>query len=377
MELLREELQAAADLRDLLLAVVDPAVGRGHQLQIVDDDQTQSAASRGQATRPCPDVDDRDVAGVDDRQRRLVQVLRRADDVLPILGADALVADAIPGDAGLAAQQAHADLPPRHLQREDRRRGVRVDRHVAREVRHERGLAHAGTSGHDDQVAGLQTGQQGVEIAEPRRDPRELLLTVLDRLEVDHRLVDQVAHVGDLILVLAAGDVVDPLLRLVGDALGIVGAGVAELHDVGRGGDQPAQQRRLGHDLRVVTRARRGRHLVDEVTDVQGTADGLEIAAALQLLGHGDHVDGVAVGVDPPDRVVDRAMGGSVEVVGVELLDGVGDRVGRQHHRAEHRLLGLDVLGRHPLGAQTGDLVSGPRHAHSPLFSSVPSPVTA
>ena len=51
-------------------------------------------------------------------------------------------------------------------------------------------------------------------------------LAVLDALEVDHRLVHQVADDRRLLAVLATGDVVDALLGAVGDRVGVVGRDV-------------------------------------------------------------------------------------------------------------------------------------------------------
>ena len=97
--------------------------------------------------------------------------------------------------------------------------------------------------------------------------------------------------------------------------------------------------------------AGRGGHLLDEVAQVQRTADLVEEALASQRLDGGDRVDGLTVREQRAKRRVDPAVRGPVEVVGLEDLDDVGHRVGREHHRAEHGLLGLEVLGRHAVPA--------------------------
>ena len=51
----------------------------------------------------------------------------------------------------------------------------------------------------------------------------------------------------------------------------------------------------------------------------------------------GDDVDGLAPGVEPAQDLVDPAVGGAVEVVGLQDLDDVGDGLGREHHGAEDR----------------------------------------
>src|SRR5204863_3045150 len=121
IELLREELQSTADLRDLLLAAVDARVMR-HQLEVVDDDQAESLPAGAEAPRTSADVHDRHVAGVDDVERSVVERVRRLDDARPVVGAGLAGTDPVPLHAGLSAEQTHADLPARHLQGEKRNR---------------------------------------------------------------------------------------------------------------------------------------------------------------------------------------------------------------------------------------------------------------
>ena len=75
----------------------------------------------------------------------------------------------------------------------------------------------------------------------------------------------------------------------------------------------------------------------------------VEQVGAAQLLGHGDRVGGLALPVQRLDRLVDVAVRRLVEVAGLDVrLDRGGDRVAREQHRAEQRLLGLEVVRRHP-----------------------------
>ena len=67
--------------------------------------------------------------------------------------------------------------------------------------------------------------------------------------------------------------------------------------------DQPAQNRLLAHDLRVILDVRRGRHRVDEKADVVLAARRLELAAALQLFGERERIDdAAALGDRRPSR---------------------------------------------------------------------------
>jgi hypothetical protein len=169
-------------------------------------------------------------------------------------------------------------------------------------------------------------------------------------------------------------DVVDALLGLVGDVLGVVRRSERHLHDVAGRRDQPSKQRRLGDDPCVRRRRRRRRDPLDQLGDVEVAADLREQAASLQLLDRGDRVDGIAAAVDVSKRLEDLGVRRVVEVGRPDDLDDVGDRLAREHHGAEHRFLGLEVVGRHPLRAETPDVVSRSHHDRAPLAPSCPRP---
>ena len=233
----------------------------------------------------------------------------------------------------------------------------------------------ARTRGDDDEVPRLQPRHQIVEVAEAAGQARVGGVPVLDRLEVDHGLVHQVLEDGHLLAVLAAGDVVDPLLGLVGHALGILGRRVRHLHDVGGSADQPPQQRRLGDDARVVGRRGRGGDLVGEVAQVEGAADLVEDPLALEHLDRGDEVDRLAPRVHAAQGLVDAGVGAAVEVLGLEDLDDVGDGLRGEHHGADDRLLGLQILRRDPSvpAWHPADILDDARQP-SPLSSVSPYP---
>ena len=83
-----------------------------------------------------------------------------------------------------------------------------------------------------------------------------------------------------------------------------------------------------------------------------------------------DDVDRLAAREEAPQRPVDAPVRRTVEVVGLEDLDDVGDGLVRQEHRAEHRCLGLHVVRRKPVplaGRQASDIVGRARHLPLPL----------
>ena len=167
-----------------------------------------------------------------------------------------------------------------------------------------------------------------------------------------HALLREVEH--DLL------GAVDELDRLTGPV-------EAEPRDVVAGADQPAQRRHLADDARVVRRVRRRRHERRELVHALGAADRVERPGAVELVDDGDRVDRLALRVEREDRLVDVAVALAVEVRGADV-GGLGDRPDRQrreHHCAEDRLLGIEILrrdrgGRECLGRRCHQRVVNP-----------------
>ena len=138
----------------------------------------------------------------------------------------------------------------------------------------------------------------------------------------------------------------DDLLRLVDELRRLAGPLPAEPRDLAADADQAAQGRHLADDPRVVRRVRRRRDERRQLVDPLATARPLEVAALLELVDERDRVDRLAPRVERERRAVDLRVALPVEVAGVEDLADGPDRTRREHHRAEDRLLRVEVLGR-------------------------------
>src|SRR5262249_61908411 len=84
-------------------------------------------------------------------------------------------------------------------------------------------------------------------------------------------------------------------------------------------------------------------------------ADLLELAAPLELVAERDRVDRLTLGVQVEGRLVDDPVTRTVEVACRQDFADRPDRTGGEHHRAEYRLLGIEILrwnrgGRRSLG---------------------------
>ena len=74
-----------------------------------------------------------------------------------------------------------------------------------------------------------------------------------------------------------------------------------------------------------------------------GADDAAEVAATVELVGDGDHVDGAATGVHVPGDLVQRGVRAAEEVFRVEATDDVVPAGVLADERAEHCAFGVEV----------------------------------
>src|SRR6185437_8947286 len=186
------------------------------------------------------------------------------------------------------------------------------------------------------------------------------LVEAADRLE---RLEERVLEEDELALGPALAELVDELLGACDELRRLALALPAELRDIAARDDEPAQCRRLADDLRVVAGVRRGGDEPGELVEADAPADRLELAALLELVRERDRVDGLVLAVELERRAVDLRVRLAVEVARVEDLTDGRDRARRDHHRAEDRLLGFQILGRDGAVDRGRRRDGGERHA--------------
>jgi hypothetical protein len=192
----------------------------------------------------------------------------------------------------------------------------------------------------------VQPVGQLVEVGEAGRHPDHLAAAGADGLDLVERALHDRRQREVVLRRPLVGDAVDLGLGRVDDVVGVAVARVAELHDLGAGLDQAAQDRGLAHDARVVAGVGRRRHRLQEGVEVRRAAHPAHLAALDQLGRHGDRVGRLAAAVEVEDRLVDQLVRRPVEVWPAQHLDDVGDRVLGQQHAAQHGLLGGEVLRR-------------------------------
>src|SRR5215210_6297027 len=365
LEVASEDLQRARDLRDLLDAVLGRGAGR-HQLEVVDDDQPEVGLARLQPPGLRANLHHRDRAGVVDEDRRFHQLVARRREPWPVLRFQLPRAEALRLHARLAAHHPLGHLALRHLEREEGDRDLVPDREVLGHVQRERRLPHRGTRRDDDQVAGLEAGGELVELLEAGWDARHVdpgFVEVHDPLEA---LLQQQLDMREVARDALLGEVEDDLLGAVDEVRGLAGAVLPQARDLGAGADETAERRHFAHDPRVVRRVRRRGNERRQLVDAGPAADLLELAALLERVDERDRVDGLALLVEGEAGAEDGAVALAVEVLGREDLGHGADRARREQHRAQHRLLRLEVLRRYTWGLRRGGRRGG-ELGHDPI----------
>ena len=197
-----------------------------------------------------------------------------------------------------------------------------------------------------------------------------------DGVDLVHRRLQQILERDEVLGKPPIGDVVDFRLSAVDHLghIGTLGARVAVLHHPRSGLHQPAQQRLLGDDARVVAGVGGRRHRRDQGVQIRGTADAAQQPAAVQFGGHRHRVGRLPPPVQVQDGVVDVLVHRPIEVAGPQPFQHIGDGVLAQQHPAQHRLLGGQILrwltaevftGRRGIHAGMAQIVDD-RHGLSP-----------
>src|SRR5215212_6207796 len=154
----REYFESAADLGDLLLAVLRAVALPNHELQVIDDYErerqfTGDVELAGETPDLGPDLHQRDASCVVDPDRGPADFSHSPHQLRPVLGLDVAAPQSLSGDArGLRDKPLH-ELLLAHLQGEDGNRHLLLARSVPDRIESHGGFAHRRPRGEYDQVA--------------------------------------------------------------------------------------------------------------------------------------------------------------------------------------------------------------------------------
>ncbi len=293
----------------------------------------------------CTQVEEAEVGGVVDEERRLGELVAGLQDLVPVL-LDVALAEPVGRDPGPRGDEPVGELGLRHLEREERDRALRLPGDVLGDVADEARLAHRRAGSEDDQVAGLKAAGDLVELPEAGWGTGHLRFAARQLVELVELDAEDRLQRAEVACLLGPGDVEEQHLGPLDEILRLALAGLDRLLNRLGGAEQPPQHRVLLDDLGVVAGVAgdRGRRC-ERVDDVL-TAGLLELALAAEQLGDGQRIDRLAALEELVDGGEDRPVAAAIEVLGAQprLPHDRVDRRLRHHHRAEHRLLGLEAV---------------------------------
>ena len=223
-------------------------------------------------------------------------------------------------------------------------------RHVVCHPEGEARLPDRRTCREDDEVAGGEALGVIVELAEPRRDPREVERPLHSLGQV---LVVGLQRRGD-VPQLGVGRFVaereEPLLGTVEGERDVGGLVVRIGSDRGRRAEEASQDGPIAHHVRVTLDLDRGRHAVGKAAKVGLTSGAVELLAPRELDLDRDRIDPLAALEERLRRGVDALVPREVEVVHAQQVCDLEDRVAVGEQAAEDVLLGGFVERDPPVG---------------------------
>ena len=161
------------------------------------------------------------------------------------------------------------------------------------EIQRQRGFSLRRARGENQQLGGLQSGSELVQLAVTGGDAGDALAFAKNSFEALEIVANDVLHRDEAGANAIFGEREDRRLGVVENGVGAVFAFKRALLNVVRGVDQIAQHRFFFDDARVVLDVGDARHAVGERGEIGRAAGGVEIAAAVQLFGERDEVDGL------------------------------------------------------------------------------------
>ena len=367
IELLGHDLQAAGDFRHLLHAVVG-LFGRMHQLQVIDHHEAEVL----DAAQPRLHLRHRNAGGIVEEDRRIVQHAGRRRNAAPLVRGQIAHPQLFARHPRFGGKQTVDQLLAGHFQRKHRHRALLLHRHVARDIEHKAGFAHAGTRADDNQVGAVEAGGHRIERRDAGRDAH--IVAALTRGELVEHLEVGGQHLGNRqqpALLAVLPDIVDFLFcriqqqrrldRRIHRILGNLPRRLDELAHVGLFPDDPGIVADIGY---------RGHHL-RELEQIPLAVFAGKKAVRLERFEHRDEVDRLGFHHLAAHHPVNCLMLGQIELLRAQAVrDHLIQTLRLHQHRTEHRLFRFRGIRQvHPVGI--GRILL---HRHSMPFGFIRSP---
>jgi hypothetical protein len=219
---------------------------------------------------------------------------------------------------------------------------------MLRHVQDQAGLAHRGSGRDDHQIAGVKAGGHLVEIRESARHPGDRPLALLQLLDGREAGLHEIPERHEAFADPPLGNREDRALGFVEEHFRFQFRFVRLGQDLVGRVDQAAERRLLLDDPRVVLDVGRSRYAVGQRRDVGRPPDLVQLPGPRQFFLQRDEVDGMTAFAERHHLVEDAAVRITEEVLGVDQLGGVVERVVVDQDRAEDRLLGIEIVRKRP-----------------------------
>ena len=218
------------------------------------------------------------------------------------------------------------------------------------EVHHEGGLSHGGAGGDDDELGGLESGGEAVQVIESGEQSGAGPMRLLHLVNAIVGEAQEIAQrgKGGRDSALAHGE--EAGFGAIHDRLDFFFRGVLRhLFDVIGGADERPQGGLLPDDARVVFHGGGGGGRVLQGEHIGAPAHGFELSGILQAGHDGHQIYGLALIEEIGHRPIEDLVLGAVEIGRLQEVHDARDSIALHEHRAQSRLFGIQILRRYSI----------------------------
>src|SRR6266436_4039091 len=270
----------ARPLRAREMLAIAKAAARGDELEIIDDEEGKAFVALEAASLGA-DFEDGDGAGVVNPDGGGGDGAEGFGHAAPVFAGEMAGAEFVGVDLGYGGDEALEERLLGHFEAEDGDGLAGADGDVFGEVEGQRGFSLRGTRGEDEQLGGLETGGELIELDVAGGDAGDALAFAKDFFEALEIVADDVLDREEADADAVFGELGDGGFGVVEDGVGAVFALKGALLDVVRGMDEIAEDGFFFDDARVVLDVGDAGHAVGEGGEIGSAAGSFEIAAAV------------------------------------------------------------------------------------------------
>src|SRR6185312_9006359 len=341
--------QGTGDLADLLLAVAIFVPGAAHQLQVVDDDETDIVLVLEPAAFG-PELEDVQGRRIIDEDRRLGEpVDPLLVQLFHLMLLEAAAGDLFHEDLGFGTEDTLNQLRRAHFKAEKgygRRLGG-IERSIAGQVESESRFTYRRPCRQDDQIGTLPAIGYLVQRWETAGYPGDLVLLVPQVFDALDGLHQHGVDAIEILTQVVIGDLEELAFGVVEQVENIRAVLIGVADDLATDPDQLALDEFLQDDARVGLDVGGRHHRIGELGNIVCPPDDIQLLTHLELFDYGKDIDGLALLRQALHGTIDALMALQVKTFRFKDLHNRIECTLFQHDSTEYRLLQLLGLGRY------------------------------